>query len=104
MSDVPSSYASVLIVSLILSGFPENRLKLEEFLALLWLKPLPSVEPAPNHHQCGQGVKHIHHRSTQIDKPIIHCVSNWLMGRAKRVEVNYITSGWQLDVQWSNLI
>ncbi|GAB0184036.1 mitochondrial enolase superfamily member 1 [Grus japonensis] len=32
--------------------------------------------------------------STQLDKSIIHWVSNWLMGRALRVIANEVTSGW----------
>ena len=33
--------------------------------------------------------------NTQLDKPIISWMSNWLMGGAQKVIVNGVTSGWQ---------
>ncbi|KAK4826970.1 hypothetical protein QYF61_012911 [Mycteria americana] len=34
--------------------------------------------------------------STQLDKSIIRWVNNWVMGRAQKVTVNGVTSGWWL--------
>jgi len=49
-------------VTLLLCGFSENRLKLEEFLAHLQLRPLPPLEPEPNYCKFGYGVEYIRHR------------------------------------------
>lgn len=36
-------------VTLLLCGFSENALEIEEFLAWLWLRSLPPLEPEPNY-------------------------------------------------------
>lgn len=47
---VPRLYALVLTwVTLLLRGFSENTWELEEFLAKLWPRPWPVLEPVPNY-------------------------------------------------------
>lgn len=57
MISVPNS--AVLMFTLLLCSIVgvENRLKLEELLAWLQLRPLHPLEPTPNHHQSSQRVK-----------------------------------------------
>lgn len=50
MMGVPSSYALMLTVSLLLCGFSGSRFELEKFLAQLWLRALPPVGPEPKYH------------------------------------------------------
>jgi len=52
---------SVHCVTLFLCEFSESRLEVEKFLAQLWPRPLLPLEPEPNCHQFGQGVKCTHH-------------------------------------------
>jgi len=57
-------------VTLLLCGFSESSLKLEGFLTQLQLRPLPPLEPAPKHHQSGQGMECTPHTRTVVVLPL----------------------------------